>query len=130
MGIPSQAEYERREHALFHQQLKNVEKAPLSERKENAEEFADALKHRPRTVVERIGWLLNGSYGVGSYEAANKIAKNTRMNAGAWLTTTIAAIEWGTPQRMAIAAWKKLTPVEQNHLRRMIEDAVHNHFEE
>jgi hypothetical protein len=52
------------------------------------------------------------------------------MNQGAWLTLTIAALEWRTPQKMAIAAWKTLTTAEQGHLREMIADEVREHLAE
>ncbi len=125
--MPTNHEYETRERTEFHQQIKKVEKLPLNERKENARAFAEALKHDPAIVAERVGWLLNGSYGYGSYKAAEQMLKAPRMNHGAWLTLTTAALEWGTPQKMAIAAWKALSGAQQTHLRKLIDREIKDH---
>jgi len=124
MAIPSEAEYLRRERASFIKQLNEVEKAPLAERKEDTASFAEALKKDPELVVERLGWLLNGSYGKGSYDAAHEVIRRPRGNHGAWLVQVIGALEWRAPQKGVIAAWKKLTAKEQAHLKRLIDKEV------
>lgn len=120
-SVPSQSEYENREHLEFMRQIRQAENGALAERKESARAFFHVLKTDPALVAERVGWLLNGSYGYGSHKAAQGIIRRPRMNAGAWLTTTVAALEWMCPQRMAIAAWKKLTVAEQERLRVLIQ---------
>lgn len=124
MAIPSEAEYLRRERASFINDLQKVEKAPLTERKEDTASFAEALKTDPELVVERIGWLLNGSYGKGSYDAANEVIRRPRGNHGAWLVQVIGALEWRAPQKGVVAAWKKLTAREQAHLKKLIDKEI------
>lgn len=119
----SRAAYERDEARRFRAQLDQVEKAPLSERKEGRDQWAGALR-TPEIVAERIGWLLNGSYGRGSYCAALVVIGNPRMNVKAWLGATIAAIEWRCPGAYARAAWKTLTPDQQTTLADLIQAEI------
>jgi hypothetical protein len=136
MSIPSQHEYEAREAAEFRHQLAKVEAAPLFDRKYAAKEFAEALHSGGRDahenlVAERIGWLLNGSYGYGSAQAARRVARASgRTNKTAQLSIMIAALEWQCPAKMAVAAWKKLSPVQQSALDNAIRAEIKSHLEE
>ena len=123
-GIPSQAEYERREFNEANQKLREVEKAPLADRKEAAAEFLAAMRDHPQLVAERIGWLLDGNYGYGSMQMAKRILGSPRMNRSAALTHMIGAFEWSTPSAMAIAGWKKLTKSQQAALERAVQSAI------
>ena len=113
-SIPSQEEYERRAAQEFQRQLREADKNPS--RRADAKHFGEQLAADPDLIAERIGWLLNGSYGFGAMKAAERVVANTRMNRHAWLVQTIAALEWQCPQRSAIAAWKKLTRDEKRAL--------------
>lgn len=132
MSIPSQAEYERRERQEFIKNLREVDadwkRLPLAERRTEETKFHEAMAHDPSLVAERIGWLLDGSYGKGAYDAAHEVLASTRMNREAWLTHTIAAAEWQIPQAAAIRAWKKLTDLQQaaldTHVRRAMKAAT------
>jgi hypothetical protein len=124
MPIPSEAEYLRRERALFIKQLNKVEKAPLAERREDSLQFEADLRDTPETVAERIGWILNGSYGKGSYDAAHEVIRRPRMNHGAWLLQTVGALEWRAPVKGVIAAWKKLTVAQKAKLERLIKKEI------
>lgn len=122
---PTEQEYTMREARELHKQLQEIEKAPLAVRKEAAAEWLDALKTHPHIVAERIGWILNGSYGKGAYDSAwRTMGMGPRANKGAALSLLVAALEWRTPQRMAIAQWKKLTAAEQAHLRKLIDQEL------
>jgi hypothetical protein len=112
-SLPSQSEYERNELAEANQKLREVERAPLAERKEAAAEFLAAMRDHPAMVAERIGWLLDGNYGYGSMLMAKRVLGSPRMNRPAALTHMIGAFEWSTPGAMAIAGWKKLTKAQQ-----------------
>jgi hypothetical protein len=119
--------YEMRELAMFRKQMEEVEKLPLAERKENAMEWFKDLSDNYMMVAERVGWLLNGSYGKGSFDSACRVVNSPRMNQVAWCAITIANLEWRCPAKMAIMAWKKL-PVETRYqvneaIRREIADA-------
>src|SRR3990167_3089706 len=108
--IPSQHEYEQREAQEFHRHLTEVEKAPLTDRKEACANFLYAMQHNPDIIGERIGWLIDGNYGYGAMKAARRIAEaGGRTNKAAQLTHLVAAFEWKCPPRLAVAAWKKLT---------------------
>jgi hypothetical protein len=111
----------------FRLQLMEVEMLPLAERKANAMEWFKDLSDNYKMVAERVGWLLNGSYGKGSHDSACRVLASPRMNQVAWCAITIANLEWRCPAEMAIASWKKL-PVETRYqvneaIRREIADA-------
>lgn len=119
----SRAEYEQDERRRFLAGLERVEKAPLSERQEGRDAWVEALQ-APEFVAERIGWLLNGSYGQGSYAAALQVIGSPRMNVQAWLGQTIAAIEWHCPANFARAAWCKLTDDQKKTLADLIQKEI------
>ena len=124
MAIPSEAEYLRRERASFINDLKEVEKAPLAERREDSAQFEADLRDTPETVAERIGWILNGSYGKGSYDVAHEVIRRPRMNRSAWLLQVVGALEWRAPVKGVIAAWKKLTVAQKAKLERLIKAEI------
>lgn len=118
--IPSQQEYEARERSEAVRKEREVEGAPLPERKEAQAEFLEAMAHRPEIVAERIGWAIDGNYGFGVMQIAKEIVANKRMNREAALTHLVAIHEWQVPRAMAIAAWKKLTPTQQKQLDKLV----------
>lgn len=121
----SDYEYEMREAREHHRAMSEVEKAPLSERKEAAAEFLDAMANHPDVVGERVGWLLDGNYGYGSMKTAERVmAMSKRANKLAMLTQMVGALEWRCPVRMEMAAWKKLTPAQKAALDREVQRAM------
>lgn len=108
------------ERARFNDQLRDVEAAPLAERQEARAEWADALTTTPETIAERIGWLIDGSYGFGAYQLAQDVIRNKRMNRTAWLGLTIAALEWQCPSNFARQAWNKLDKPQQDKITALI----------
>jgi hypothetical protein len=123
-GTPSQAEYERNELREARQHLTEIERAPLADRKEAAAEFLEAMRDDPELVAERVGWLLNGTYGYGEQLMARQVLDRPRMNRSAALTHMVAAFEWQTPNAMAVAGWKKLTKGQQAALERAVQGAI------
>ena len=107
--------YEKREWELLKDQMLQVEMLPLAERKENAVRWFRALEEDHMGVAQKVGWLLNGSYGKGSFDSACRVLASPRMNQVAWCAITIANLEWRCPAKFAIQAWKKL-PVEKRYL--------------
>lgn len=122
--------YEGREIDSFLADLARVEKAPLADRKEGARHFAQAMGHDPELVAERVGWLLDGNYGQGSYIKAREVARSPRMNRVAWLTQTVGALEWQSPWAMTRAAWKKLTKAQKDALDHAVMRALKSHLQE
>lgn len=123
-GIPSQAEYERRELADAHRKLDELRRAPLSDRKEAQEEFLKVMREDPELVAERVGWLLGGNYGYGSMVMAKRVLGSPRMNRSAALTQMIGAFEWMAPEDMVRAAWKKLSASEKAALESAVQGAI------
>jgi len=123
-GIPSQSEYENRELSLANQQLREVERAPLADRKAAAADFLVAMRDHPQLVADRIGWLLDGNYGYGAMQMAKRVLGRPRMNRSAALTHLIGAFEWQTPSAMAMAGWHKLTKGQQAALEKVVQRAI------
>ncbi|MDQ3300608.1 MAG: hypothetical protein M3619_28845 [Myxococcota bacterium] len=123
-GAPSQAEYERRELADAHKKIDDLRRSPLADRKEAQAEFLKAMREDPELVAERIGWLLNGSYGYGSMQLAKRVLGSPRMNRSAALTQMVGAFEWQSPEDMTRAAWKKLSASEKAALERAVQGEI------
>lgn len=130
MPIPSQHEYESREIDEFLRQMREVDRAPLADRKESARHFAEAMARDPELVAERVSWLLHGNYGYGSYVKAVEVSRSPRMNQVAWLVQTAGAVEWSSPPKMTVAAWKKLTKDQKLHLHAAVERALRSFQQE
>ena len=124
VGPPGQAEYERREHTEAQRRLTEIRRQPLSDRKEAQGKFLEAMRDDPELVAERVGWLLNGSYGYGSQLMAKQVLANPRMNRSAALTQMIGAFEWMAPGDMVSAAWKKLTKSQQAALEKAVQAVI------
>jgi hypothetical protein len=123
MAIPTQAEYERNELHHTQQQIQDVEKAPLADRKEAQAAFLDTLKTDPALVAERIDWLFAGNYGFGAMQMAQRVLES-RGNQEAMLVQLIGVLEWQTPGRMTADAWKKLTAKEKAALNKAVLGAI------
>ena len=105
-------EYEYQERIRFNKQIRDVESAPLSERREARDNWVEAMKS-PVMISERVDWLIDGSYGYGSYIAAREVVMNKRMNRVAWFAQVLAALEYGCPANFARSAWNLLYEHEQ-----------------
>jgi hypothetical protein len=118
-------EYEMRELQEARRAEQEVDRAPLSERKENMQTFYEYMRNEPSLVADRIDWVLNGSYGYGPMLVARQTTK--RMNRPALFTQLVGVYEWRCPRRMAVDAWKKLTKIEQAKLQLAVEAVVAEH---
>lgn len=128
MAIPSQAAYEANELREFQAKLREVERAPLRERQEDAQEFASTLRTDPELIAERIGWLFDGNYGYGSYVTARRVLRS-RMNKEAWALITVAAVEWRTTNVYARKAYNALSASEKAHINRLIDREIRSAME-
>lgn len=120
--MPRDIAYEQREIAEAIRNEQAVERASIAERKEGQESFFNAIKFSPDIVAERVGWLLDGHYGMGAMLQAHNATK--RMNRPAMYCQMIAVLDHNCPRRMAVDAWKRLSKTEQNKLLRLIEDEI------
>lgn len=122
--MESQREYEHRSLAEADRHLREIERAPLAERKEAAANFLDAIRTDPALVAERLGWIIDGNYGYGEMMKAKQVVSNPRLNREAILVQMVAAYEWMTPGDMARAAWKKLTGKEKQALSAAVDVVI------
>lgn len=102
------AEYERIEAARLRKDLQDIERAPLADRREAKEALVYSLKYEREVIIDRLDWLLNGTYGKGAYDAAHAIRQNKRMNRAAAIFQLLAALEWRCSAPMTRAAWLAL----------------------
>lgn len=121
----TQAEYETRESKLLANQLADVERAPLHERREAMADYADMMT-RPDIIGERIGWLLAGNYGYGAMVKAKDIASRPRMNRVAGLSQLLAALDHRCPAAFARKAYNAMSKEQREAVDMAILAAIHN----
>ena len=109
-----------READLFRSELSRAEKLPLADRKVNLQQFASEVNADPNILGQFVGWLLDGSYGHGAYVKAQEVIRNKRLNREAWLVQTVAALEWGVPQRMVAQWWNSLPRTYQDKINHVV----------
>lgn len=114
-------DYERR---LFQKELREAEEGSLAERRESCQEFFETIRDNPEIIGERVSWLLDGTMGYGAKLVSREVLARPRSNRAAWFTQVIAALEFKCPQRMSVAAWKRLSPRERETLLRHVERAM------
>lgn len=123
--MPADLEYERREIALAHKEIKQVNAASLRDRQDAARDFFEAMRDTPQIVGQRVGWLIAGNYGYGSKLLAEDILHSPRMNRTAALTQLVGVFEWQSPERMTRQAWKRLTGHEKALLATAVDAEIH-----
>lgn len=114
--------YENREIQSAIAQEREVEGASLADRKEGQKEYHDTIANRPEVIAERVGWLLDGNYGMGWMLRAQQAT--TRMNRPALFCQMIAILDFRCPSRMATDAWKKLSAAQKARLQREVEQVI------
>lgn len=122
--IPSQAEYDNQSLAEATQHEREIERAPLADRKEAQQSFFEAMRDSPENVGERLSWLLAGNYGRGAMMRAQQVVKSPRMNRRAALCLMTGVFEWMCPSRMGADAWKKLTPAQKQVLDQALDIVI------
>lgn len=128
--IPTQAQYEEREQAEFVRQRNAPLLLTRAEHKESAKEFATDMANKPGLVAERVSWLLNGSYGYGSYQQARKVAANTHMTREAWMVQVIGALEWGCREVDTRRAFNAMTSEQKAKLNALVLAEISYHLTE
>ena len=124
--IPTQAEYEARERAMFQKQIQATVEAPLADRKESAKDWRETIEAfgAGNYLKERTFWLLQGAYGFGSYQAAHDVARNKRVNRAAWFGQMIAALDHHCPPASAAAVFVSLPCDRQERINAAITTAI------
>ena len=118
-------QYEANERNEAFRRTMEIERAPLSDRREARAEWLEAMKS-PALVAERIEWLLDGHYGYGQMVEAKGILGRTRMNREAALCQLIARYEWMCPAKFAAEAWKSLTDAQKADLSVAVINVINN----
>lgn len=121
----SQEQYERNEANRFYAALQGVQDAPIADRRAAQKAFREAMISHPELVTERVGWLLAGNYGYGSYKAARRIL-GSRLIREEWLLTRTAALEWRCPVVMALKVYRALTKAQRTTLEKLICQQISN----
>lgn len=122
----NQDEYERREAKLLANQLADVERAPLHERREAMTSFAELLR-LPDAFRDRIEWLLAGNYGYGAMVKAKEIASRPRMNRVAGLSQLLAALEDRCSAAFARKAYNAMNEEQRKAVDTAIMSAIERH---
>jgi hypothetical protein len=118
-------DYENRSLTEAYRHMRDVEEAPLKDRKDAQKEFLDAMRTDPAIIAERLGWLFDGNYGYGEMMKARQIlTMRGNANKAASLNQLVGAYEWRCPPAMTVAAWKKLSASEKNLLDRAIKIVI------
>ena len=99
-----------------------IEALPMVERRENYQEFTADMATMPQVIAERIGWLLNGSYGFGQMILAQR-ALDAR-NPKAHLFQLIAIFEWRTGRSYAAKAWRLASEATKEALNKTIDAEI------
>lgn len=119
---------ERREYA---RRLVEIERAPKADKLEAAAEFAKALTEHPWVIVERMRWMLEGHYGYGAAEAANRVlTASKKANKKAMLFQMIGRLEWSCPVYCINKAWKGISAEAQAAVKELIDQEIAEYMEE
>ena len=120
----SQEQYERNEANRFYAALQGVQDAPIADRRAAQKAFREAMASDPELIAERVGWLLAGNYGYGSYKEALRAVQSPRLDKVEWLLTRTAALEWRCPIGMALEAYRTLTKTQKAVLVKLVEREI------
>lgn len=113
------------EHAA---KIEEVKRAPLADRKESRDSFAEVMREDPGRVAECVEWIIEGCYGRGAMLAAERVlAAGKGANKVAMLNILVGALEWSCPAKMVAEAWKTLTRPQQEALDSAIRRVVQHH---
>jgi len=114
-------EYILNELRLLNNQINELSKLSKSEKQENKQNLLETWIKYPEVFADRIGWILNGTYGYGAMYRAIQLADNKRCNRIAGLSIILSAIEYGVTSDNSIKAWKTLSKEQQEKLASLIQ---------
>jgi hypothetical protein len=113
MSIPTREKYLASERRRYNAKRQEWAQAPIFEKKEARADYMSLLCDPPR-LIERIEWMLDGSYGEIEMIVAKEIAGNKRCNRAAQLSVLIAGLECSCPDREAQGAYKALDQTQRD----------------
>jgi len=121
-------DYERREYA---RRVTGIERQSAGDKREAAAEFEKSLTEHPWVIVERMRWLLEGHYGYGAAEAANRVlTASKKANKKAMLFQQVGRIEWSCPVYYINKAWKEISAEAQVAIKELIDQEIAEYVEE
>lgn len=126
--MSTQAEYHNAEMQRFFRKMEQIEKAPLSERREARGEWKEALEYK-QNIARNCAWLLDGSYGYGEMIRAHSLIEGGG-NKAARLGILLAALDHGCPATFAVSAFKCLTNEQQETVNEAINGAIQAYLAE
>lgn len=119
---------ERREYA---RRLVEIERASKADKMEAAAEFEKSLTEHPWIIVERMRWMLEGCYGYGAAEAANRVlTASKKANKKAMLFQMVGRVEWSCPVYYINKAWKGISAEAQAAIKELIDQEMAYYLEE
>ena len=114
-------DYERRKYVA---RMREIERQSVGDKQEAAADFRQAVTEMPVVVVDRIRWLLIGTYGWAEAEAANRVLAGKRNNKRAQLFQMIGRLEWSCPTYYIGKIWKELPAAAQQALNNLIDQDI------
>ena len=121
-------DYERRE---YFRRIVKVERQSAGDKREAAAEFEKSLTEHPWIIVERMRWMLEGHYGYGAAEAANRVlTASKKANKKAILFQMVGRIEWSCPVYYINKAWKGISAEAQVAIKELIDQEIAEYVEE
>tara|TARA_R110000824_G_C15187886_1_gene674429 strand:+ start:536 stop:937 length:402 start_codon:yes stop_codon:yes gene_type:complete len=126
MTIPTQAEYEANEFALYQRQIKQIDAQPVAVKREAMTEYTVKLNDA-EWLANSVNLILAQNYGFWVGKIANEIAQNKRMNRCAWLAQHVALFDHNCPQSYAAKAWKALPKKQQSKVTKAIQAEIDCH---
>ena len=126
----NETEYRVYERRMMAQRIKEIENQSLADKKEAAADFEQIITAAPHTIIERISWILGGSYGWAEAEAAHRILAGSRNNKRAALLRMVAIHEWGCATYWITKIWKSLPKQGQQAINEMIDEEIAEYVRE
>jgi hypothetical protein len=127
-AIPTKAQYEARECAMYQQQVKRCEAQTVSEKREAMVDYSAKLNDA-EWLANSVQNILAQNYGFWIGKIADEVAQNKRMNRCAWLAQHVALLDHDCPQRYAAKAWNALAPKQQAKVTEAIQKEINQHNE-
>jgi hypothetical protein len=93
------------------------------------DEWLKAMSSDPELVAERVGWVLNGSYGYGAYLLSGEVARNKRMNRPANLVQMAGILEWLQPEETTRKIWNSMDKAQQDALNHAVNAEINAFLE-
>ena len=128
MTIPTQAQYEANEFALYQKSIDYCNAQSVADKREAMADYSAKLQDG-EWFANSVNNILAGNHGFWIHKVANEVAGNARMNRCAWLAQHVALSDHNCPQRYAVKAWKALPAKQQAKITKAIQTEIDCHNE-